>query len=68
MKGGKGMYCEDIALEKLDEIARRAKEWVNSPEGKCAIKSAMERAGDATKKLEKESQIDPKSVYEPMTI
>ena len=51
-----------------NEIAEKAKKWVESSRGKRAMKKVMKEAASVTERLEKDRQIDPKSIFEPMTL
>ena len=51
-----------------NEIAEKAKKWVASSRGKRAMKEILEKATSAKERLEKDRQIDPKSIFEPMTL
>ncbi len=51
-----------------NEIAEKAKKWLASSRGKRAMKEVLVKATSVTERLEKESQIDPKSIFEPMTL
>ncbi|RKX57255.1 MAG: hypothetical protein DRP28_06875 [Thermodesulfobacteriota bacterium] len=51
-----------------NEIAEKAKKWVASSRGKRAMKEVLKKAASAKERLEKGRQIDPKSIFEPMTL
>ncbi|MDL1962698.1 MAG: hypothetical protein LWX01_13605 [Deltaproteobacteria bacterium] len=51
-----------------NEIAEKAKKWVASSRGKHAMKEVLKKAASAKERLEKDRQIDPKSIFEPMTL
>lgn len=51
-----------------NEIAEKAKKWIASPRGRHTMKEVLKKATSAKERLEKDRQIDPKSIFEPMTI
>ena len=51
-----------------NEIAEKAKKWVASSRGKRAMKEVLEKATSAKERLEKDRQIDSKSIFEPITL
>jgi hypothetical protein len=51
-----------------NEIAEKARKWVASSRGKRAMKEVLKKAASAKERLEKDRQIDPKSIFEPMTL
>lgn len=50
------------------ELAELAKKWVASSHGKRAMKEVLKKAASAKERLEKDRQIDPKSIFEPMIL
>ena len=51
-----------------NEIAEKAKKWVASSRGKRAMKEVLKKAASAKERLEKDRQIDSKSIFEPITL
>lgn len=51
-------------VKKIEEII----EWLNSKEGKTTIKESQERADKAAEHFLEVSKVDPKTLYEPITI
>jgi hypothetical protein len=51
-----------------NEIAEKAKKWVASSCGKRAMEKVLKKAASAKESLEKDREIDPKSIFEPMTL
>lgn len=51
-----------------NEIAEKAKKWVASSRGKRAMEKVLKKAASAKERLEKDREIDPKSIFEPMTL
>jgi len=50
-----------------DEIEKLIR-YVKSPKGQKEIKEALEKVDKEIKKLNEARKIDPKTLYEPMTI
>lgn len=54
--------------KKIERWAKKARKWLESEEGRKAIKEALLEAKKVSDKFREASRIDPKSLHEPMTI
>ena len=43
-------------------------DWLNSEEGKLAIKKVMEQSAEEVKKFKEAEKVDPEILYTPFTI
>jgi len=54
--------------EELEQITKKVRLWLASPEGKEALKGILERSHKVQKRLEKARKVDWESLHRPMTI
>jgi len=54
--------------KQLRATQRRVKKWVGSPAGQAAIKKVLKDSEEMTKHLRQASYIDPKTLFDPITI
>jgi hypothetical protein len=52
----------------IEEMARRAAEWVASPEGQATIEAGLEETKDLIKKFREAERVDWETLHRPMTI
>ncbi len=52
---------------KIDDLVNKAKEWVNSTEGKQKLAAAYQRAKSTTDYLQEVRIVDPESLHRPIT-
>ncbi|MBU6388414.1 hypothetical protein KGQ72_00825 [Patescibacteria group bacterium] len=55
-------------LESARQLAQRAREWLQTPEGQQAMEEAGRRVQETCEQLEKCRRINRKDLYEPFTI
>ena len=54
--------------KKIDELARKARQWVASDRGREVIKRILADSKRAQEELAKARQIDPETLRKPVTI
>lgn len=59
---------KNITGPELDEVRRKAREWLRSPEGQARITEIAANATAAKKRLDKLRRVDPERLRKPMTI
>ena len=57
-----------ISVDEARELAKRAREWVSTAEGKKATREAATRAAKTIDELEREQRLDPQKLSEPFTV
>ena len=50
------------------QLAKDARKWVASPEGRQALQEAFQHATEITAQLRQARLVDPKSLHEPVTL
>ena len=56
------------ATAKGEQLVQSAKEWVESPEGQLALRSALEQAARTAAEFREAQRIDPDLLHKPVTI
>ena len=59
---------DESGTQKVHEIARKAKEWVASDEGKEQIQELLRLTTEANARMAEARRIEPKRLHEPMTL
>lgn len=54
--------------KEIQNLERRARNWVSTSEGKKAIKDHAQSLRKELNKLEKARQVDPKRLNQPVTL
>ncbi len=54
--------------ETVEEIAKRFAEWMSTPEGVEALRTALENIFKAAAELQSERQLDAQAVERPVTV
>lgn len=57
-----------ISVEEARELAKQARQWTSTAEGKKQIEAAAERAEQTIAELEQAQQLDPQKLSEPFTV
>src|SRR5438128_1990459 len=57
-----------ITVEEARELAKKARQWTFTAEGKKQIEEAADRAQKTIDELEQAQQLDPQKLSEPFTV
>jgi hypothetical protein len=57
-----------LSLERADEIADTVRKWLDTPEGKRAVRHGLERARGLAAQFSEAQRVDPDVLKEPVTL
>ena len=68
-----GSDCEplgagDREVDPVAEMCRKAREWLESPEGREAMAESLKQAEETSRQFREACRVDWRTLHEPMTL